>query len=248
MQLLIDIGNTRLKWRWLRQGQLVPGGTAPVPEAGSETASFSAMWGEHAAAGRVVVSNVAGDAIAQALSDWCLRHWGRTAELVVAAAEQAGVINGYRDPAALGVDRWCGLIGARSLTSGPVAVVSCGTAITVDLLGADGRHQGGVIGPGLATMIQALTGATRGIRMGAAPEGFAAPVGRTTVECVQAGVLAAAAGMVERTLSRAAFPGEGMILVTGGDADRVAPALDRSARVEADLIFLGLARVVGESG
>jgi type III pantothenate kinase len=146
------------------------------------------------------------------------------------------------------VDRWCGLIGARSLVGGPVGVVSCGTAITIDLLGADGRHQGGVIGPGLTTMIQALTGAARGIRMEATHGDFAAPLGRTTVECVQAGVLAAAAGMVERTLGRAAFPGDGVILVTGGDADQVAAALDRSARVEADLIFLGLARIAGEGG
>jgi type III pantothenate kinase len=248
MQLLIDIGNTRLKWRWLRQGRLVPGGTAPVPEAGSESALFSGIWGEYEAPDRIVVSNVAGDAIRRAMDDWCQGHWRRVPEFVVAAPEQAGVVNGYRDPAVLGVDRWCGLIGARSLTSAPVAVVSCGTAITVDLLGADGRHQGGVIGPGLATMIQALTGATRGIRMEAAPEGFAAPVGRTTVECVQAGVLAAAAGMVERTLARAAFPGDGVILVTGGDADRVVLALNRSVRVEADLIFLGLARVAGEIG
>lgn len=248
MQLLIDIGNTRLKWRWLRQGQLLPGGAESLPAEGSEPILFSKLWGHEAAPGRVLVSNVAGESIRRALSEWSIAALGRPAEFVVAGVEQGGVVNGYREPAALGVDRWCGLVGARTLVGSPLCVVSCGTAITMDLLDAEGRHAGGVIGPGLATMIQSLTGATRGIRIEAAPESFSAPLGRSTVECVRAGVLAAASGMVESTLERTAFPSTGVVFVTGGDAGLVASVLKRPVRIEHELVFMGLARIAGEAG
>lgn len=243
MQLLVDIGNTRLKWRWSRRGELLPGGAEALPPAGAEVSFFHRFWGAVAAPERVVVSDVLGEPLRGALRNWTMHQWGREPCFVTSTTHVEGVTNGYDIPSSLGVDRWCALIGARSVSMGPLCVVDCGTAITVDLLSTEGQHRGGLICPGLSTMIRSLTESAGGLRVEVKATRPAAPLGRSTVECIQAGILAAAAGMVEYTLGQTAFPDTGTLLLTGGDAELLGSALKRPVRIEPDLVFRGLAEI-----
>jgi type III pantothenate kinase len=246
MWLLADIGNTRLKWRWAEGSLLRPGGAEALPPVGHEAALFSRLWAAGEVPDRLMVSNVAGPHVAESLRDWSMGHWGLQPTFVSSEARQCGVTNGYANPQSLGVDRWCGLIGARALVAAPVCVVDCGTAATLDVLTATGEHQGGLILPGLRAMLHALTSTARGIRGEVPPAPAATVLGRSTTECMRAGVLAATAGMVEHALARLGFPTDGQVILTGGDAALVASALARPARIEADLVFHGLAQIALE--
>ncbi len=65
--------------------------------------------------------------------------------------------NAYRSPETLGLDRLAAAVGAAALYPGRnVLIVDAGTALTVDLVTADGVFRGGCISPGLRMRLQAL--------------------------------------------------------------------------------------------
>jgi type III pantothenate kinase len=244
MWLLVDIGNTRIKWRWFDDEGLRAGGTEALPSPGHESVVFSRIWEAASKPVLILVSNVAGDRFRDALDVWSRERWECSPVFVTSVPRQCGVTNGYDEPVRLGVDRWCSLIGARALvSSGEVCVVDCGTAITLDVLAADGVHRGGLIAPGLRTMVHSLTATALGPRADVAPAPYSPALGRTTSDCIRSGILAAAAGMVEHTLEKLAFPPDAVVLLTGGDAAFLASALVRQVRIEPDVLFYGLARM-----
>ncbi len=153
--------------------------------------------------------------------------------------------NHYHDPAALGADRWAALIAAHHLTAGPVCVIDCGTAVTIDALSADGDFLGGVILPGLRLLRTSLVQGTRSIR---ATDGDAATcLARSTADAVAAGTLFGLAGAVERVLAehRQALGSEMSALITGADAGLVLSKLRAEAPVAevSDLVLRGLALI-----
>ena len=159
MLLLIDAGNTRVKWALAHEGSL-PGvwsSSGALPQA--ELSSLADEINGQSIAG-ALLSNVAGEASAArldaALASAGVPHhalrWFRS------QSSYAGVVNTYRDPAQLGCDRFASLIGARHrYPSTALLVVTAGTATTVDALDASGRFIGGMILPGLGVMARSLT-------------------------------------------------------------------------------------------
>ncbi|MBS0320356.1 MAG: type III pantothenate kinase, partial [Proteobacteria bacterium] len=158
--LLIDVGNTFLKWGLFQTGtgsaraNRVESGHALLEEIPTLSPSFAAL----PSPARIVISNVAGTR-ARAATIRLLEAWpDAPAPLwLVPQAEQCGVRNAYRNPAQLGSDRWAAIIGARALLGPePAMVVVCGTATTIDFLAADGQFKGGVILPGVGLMLRSL--------------------------------------------------------------------------------------------
>lgn len=149
--LLLDIGNSRCKWAlvedgvWLRQGVLENRDLAQLP----------GQVGDLSARSRILVSNVAGDAVATKLHEHLASFLGELT-FIRAEAERCGVRNGYQAPQQLGSDRWAALIAARRRVVGACLVVNCGTATTVDALSAQGEFLGGLILPGLSLMLSSL--------------------------------------------------------------------------------------------
>jgi type III pantothenate kinase len=141
----------------------------------------------------------------------------------------------------MGVDRWLALIGAHRLCAGAVLVVDAGTAITYDLLLASGRHLGGLILPGIEMMRGSLLAGTNIPRV--EPEERDLPWAADTGAAVGVGTIEAPAALVERLRRRltAAAGGPSTVLLTGGDAERLRPALEEPVRVEPDLVLRGLA-------
>lgn len=240
MNLLVDIGNSRVKWALdAGTGELQSGdGCAVQANAPLE---LGEIWGEITAPQRVVVANVAGPERQREIEAWA-RDRGVCAPIFVRAEATAfGVVNRYRVPGDLGSDRWAALVAARYLGAGAACVVDCGTAVTVDALSATGEFLGGVILPGLGLARAALTRNTRGIR--ATVGSVESCLGRSTADGVSAGTLFGAAGAVERVLEEqmSVLGRATTVYLTGGDAPAIAAKLRREAQLVPDLVLRGLA-------
>ena len=135
MILLLDIGNTRIKWATLVDQRL--GQQFAVVHTGQPASAidqvFDAAIADRRALTRVVVSNVGGDAIETLCSNACNQRFGFAPEFLRASRASAGVTSAYLEPAKLGVDRWFAMIGGFSIVRGTVCVVSVGTAMTIDV-------------------------------------------------------------------------------------------------------------------
>jgi len=244
MLLLIDAGNTRIKWA------LAESGVAPADWLASGARPHAALdqlgadWQAALAGrtpGRVLLSNVAGAAIGQRLAAQLALLPGLAPPAITWFAslpELAGVQNGYRNPAQLGCDRFAAAIGARWLEPDrSVVVATCGTATTIDALSAEGRFLGGWILPGLGLMASALARNTAQLPQVTEPAGAPRGFADNTADAIEAGCLAAQAGAIERAC--AAHAGA-TLLLSGGAAAAIAPALSRPHRMVDNIVLIGL--------
>ncbi|HXR51416.1 MAG TPA: type III pantothenate kinase, partial [Steroidobacteraceae bacterium] len=143
--LLLDAGNSRIKWALVREGRLGPLQAAEVGDADA-----LGEWLERAPEiERVLASSVAGPEVERALGNALRRGGAPAAEFMQSSARAAGVSNGYRNPQQLGVDRWVGAVAAWNLAGcyRTVCAISIGTALTIDVVDHDGVHRGGLIAP-----------------------------------------------------------------------------------------------------
>lgn len=233
--LLIDAGNTRIKWAIAAPGAALGAWTLAdaVSHAGLDGAADA--W-RRAGVARAIISNVAGAAlrerIAQALPPGIAVEW------FASTLERAGLYNGYRNPGQLGCDRFAAAIGARALAPGQnLIVATCGTATTVDAVTKDGRFIGGMILPGLALMAGSLARNTAQLPL-VAPGAAPPPVfGDNTDEAIVSGVLSAQAGAIERACAAHAATA---CIVSGGAAPYIAPVLKFPHRVVDNIVLVGL--------
>lgn len=232
--LLIDAGNSSLKWALCSNGRLEIGDPV-VYQWSSLVNQLTEAWQffpkKNISVTKIILSNVAGQQVVDALNLWRekalpVKKAGEVAiETVVAQASAYGVINAYQQPEGLGADRWAALVAARHYIKGDACVIDCGTALTVDILTADGEHAGGIIAPGWEMMKSSLVINTKGIASGKSET--LELLGQTTQQAVQAGVSAACVGAVEYTLQRYQEK-VGVTLscvVTGGAAQLLLPKL-----------------------
>lgn len=241
MILLVDIGNTALKWATCDGGAVQYGGRASwrLQDGGFVTPQeWQAMPAPH----RVLVASVAGADTDHALAQWCQNLWDLQPEFVVPRRQAGGVENAYVDPRRLGVDRWAALLAAHHALPGPACIVDCGSAITIDVLAADGQHLGGLIVPGLALMAKALEDNTE-IRLDGEGEPDVRLLARDTAGAVSGGALYAAVAFIDRVVSDTteALGVEPARVITGGDAPRLLPLLSGHYHHLPDLVLQGLA-------
>lgn len=245
MILLVDIGNTRIKWGCLEDEALSQLGQEIRPDGAFDVFARSA-WATLSPPQRVIVSNVAGPAVADALASFVSQEWQITPEFVVPSAQGQGVTNAYPEPQKLGADRWAALIGARSLMGNRAClIVDAGTAITIDILTPQGKHQGGLIVPGIEMMRRVLTQDTALINCDhPLPNISQDLLAMDTASAVKAGSLYAALAVIDRV---AADVGSAIILgdslITGGDADTLLPLLSGRFKHEPNLVLKGLALI-----
>jgi type III pantothenate kinase len=245
MLLLVDAGNTRIKWAiaqpdaapgdWVAQGALAHPELQAGLQAGLER--LQPAWAGQAVV-RAIVSNVAGPAVQAGLSALLAALLpGVQAEWFSARAELAGLRNRYRTPTQLGSDRFAAALGARALAPGKALVVAtCGTATTVDAVSAAGDFIGGMILPGLGLMLGSLARGTAQLPQvtpGATPPVFA----DHTADAILSGCLAAQAGAIERAC--AALPAE-LCIVSGGAAASIAPLLGVPHWMLDNIVLVGL--------
>lgn len=242
--LLIDIGNTSLKWAWLTEAGLSP--VERIAHEGMDGSFPEACWSGQTPPSKVLIANVASVELEQLICEWIKNRWAIEPAVVRVTATALGVTNAYGDPGRLGVDRWLTLIAVHQQMSGDVCIVDCGTAITIDVIENQGRHQGGLILPGFNLMREALLDKTRIPRTELAqPVEF---LGKDTAGCIASAALYSAATLVDRVMAvttqqRRAMPS---LVLTGSDAEQLAGALDSPYEVIPDLVMRGLGCMVTE--
>jgi type III pantothenate kinase len=196
----------------------------------------------------VVAANVAGPEVAAALAVALAEQRALAVDFVAPTAQSHGLRLAYADPSRLGVDRWLAMLAARAAAPGPVCVIQAGTAVTFDAVDAAGSHLGGLIIPGPRLMAEALAQNTGKIGPTAAEATHARGLGSlgvSTDEAVAKGGLLAIAAALDRA-ARAVELALGTmppVLLTGGDAERLAAWLETPTRFSADLVLAGLAQI-----
>jgi len=256
MKLLLDAGNSRLKWATLDHDDLttlgaVSHGSQPVAETRDQ---LTRDWSSLPAPTGIVLCSVAPAAFTHSVIQWCRRHWSCPIHSVRSQARAHGVTNAYPRPETLGNDRWAALIGAHRHYRGNQCIIDAGTAITIDLLAANGHHRGGLIAPGYQSMLHALQSTTKLTVPASAPDPDPTPAptdgpmtltpGNNTADCIHAGVLYSLVGLIEQA-SRQFADGDNRIILTGGNADILQPILSRDSIHAPDLVFSGLAVIAG---
>lgn len=249
MNLLIDIGNTRVKWTVQRGMRL--GRVRAMPHGRDATVVRRVLLSAPRGIRRVVAVNVAGTSFERALAKAARERFDLPVELIRSTRQAGGVRNGYRETWRLGADRWVGAIGARSIARGKAVVVAnAGTALTVDAVSAAGQHLGGVIVPGPATMVDTMLSGTHGIRRRA--RGGKASVrtlfATNTASALAAGAVQASAALVDRAVGEAKreLGSRPILLLTGGGARGIAPHIKSAHRIVPDLVLRGLAAIADQ--
>lgn len=245
MIVLFDLGNSRCKWCLWDQGVIrVQGAVAYTADGRLPGALFERLEDLPEAPVAAMACTVSAPELLETLEHRLQRRYGCQLQRFRTLARSGDVINAYPHPDSLGADRWAALLGARQRYTGALCIVDCGTAVTLDVLHADGRHAGGLIFPGLTLARRALSiGAHRLQDPG---EGALPLLSNDTPTAIRAGTFHALAGGIEalkaRTADASATPVTGIL--TGGDAPSVARALGPDWRVDGELIFAGMAQEV----
>lgn len=242
MNLLLDIGNSRIKWACSVDDGVEAG--EPVVRDGKTIKDLApAAWLAMEAPARVIVASVAGATFNKSVRTWIKRTWRVDCEFVVASAEACGVTSAYIHPERLGADRWAALIGVHDLYDAPVCLVDCGSAVTIDAIDADGHHLGGLIVPGLDMMERALTTRTAGVKFDEAPSGEVSLLARDTETAVHGGALYTLVSLIDRVYSDLSqeLGRNARRVITGGDAERILPLLASRPDHRRDIVLHGLA-------
>lgn len=235
MIVAIDAGNTRTKWAILdSSGEFLQQGTVENVQIHTLINVIQQWHGCR----RMVVSNVAGAAVADQLQSIC-DGLNLPQMTIQATASACGVTNRYTQPAQLGSDRWATLVAAWNRYHESCVIATAGTALTVDVLSSHGEFLGGLIVPGWRLMQSALTSGTVGL---AALEGQLQHFPTNTGDAMCSGAWQAMAGAVEKMCdllqSREASPPR--CLLSGGDASGLHVALSRPAEITHNLVLKGL--------
>ena len=243
--LLMDVGNSRIKWGVLDDGEIRRTGHVAqdrIRDSGLQALTTRIPHDVE----RVLVSNVAGTAFATRLSGVVGMHCGCDVRFAHTERSGWGVTNGYKQPRRMGVDRWVAMVGAWGELQAACLVVDAGTAITIDAIDGSGRHLGGQINAGVEMMMQALSSSTSDIPSvkpaSRSVDGDLRLFATSTADAVREGARNAVAGAVDRAfraLQSTAY--EPVLVLTGGDASRILNALCETPLHRPHLVLQGLA-------
>jgi type III pantothenate kinase len=209
--LLIDVGNTRLKWAavestqhpsdqqkklWAYSGS-ISSKSLQSPEHRQELSDYIAKTLPKPDA--IAFSCVAGQESINNLQSlfpqWTEIEWKQ----LKGDSPHEGIRTLYQEPHKLGADRWAAIIAALALSKTNTLIISAGTATTIDLLGSNGVHYGGWILPGLDLMHKSLETNTAQLPTATrneSPAGF----GLSTNNAIVGGCDAAQVGAIQYAL------------------------------------------------
>lgn len=248
MNLLLDCGNTRLKWAISlgnaarrTQSHIVRRGICDYTPAALAELCASLHDGSIKA---LQFSSVVAPEREQALFDQ-LQPLGLVPQRFTVNARSCTLINAYASPETLGVDRWAAAIGAWGLLGRSCLVISAGTATTIDVVQAEpdstqAVYRGGLILPGVDLMLRALHAGTA--RLPHAEDGVyrvVPDVADNTQDAIVTGAIDATCGAIER-MARA-MSMDAPWLLTGGASGKIAAALGCRVTPIVDLVLEGLA-------
>ena len=156
----------------------------------------------------------------------------------------------YKTPDTLGMDRICSAVGAYDfvmkenieLKDKYILTIDFGTATTINVVAPNGHFNGGLIAPGIKTMLKSLNKETAQLPI---PElvSFDSLIGDSTNTSIINGVVTATIGMINETvnylseISKNSLP---LIFVTGGNAEFILPLIKQKIFYDKALVLKGL--------
>lgn len=231
-QWLFDLGNTRLKWAQLQpDGSLTAMQALPNDAEGFADALHRLLPAQAEVA---CLASVASQALTSTVIEILTQHF-QTISIARSVTRFAGVRIAYANPSRLGVDRFLAMLAARARGEGPWIIAGVGTALTIDLLDADGVHRGGRIGPSPQIMREALHRAASHLpAQGGEYTEFATDTGDALVS----GCEGAALGLIERSLAQAerVLGKQPSLLLHGGGAAALAMHIPQAIQMSAPVL------------
>lgn len=236
MNLVVDAGNTRLKYAFFDDGELLE-----VKYRADDLFRDIRKWREER--GRVdLLLSGSGDitegmrATLKESVDWCVE---------ASPLMPMPLKIGYATPETLGFDRIAICTGALGLYPGhPLLVIDSGTCITFNYVDAEGVFLGGNISPGLEMRFKGLRHFTARLPLVEASERYGG-MGHTTEEAIRNGVMDGMLFEVENYIRRflETFD-DGKVLLTGGNSYFLENHLKENVEFCKILGFIGLNRIL----
>lgn len=247
MRLLIDIGNTRLKWTHQNEGRLSPG-DAIVYTLGNLENELPVIWQDFNTPDDVWISSVAQQSVTEIVARYLKSQWGIKPNYIQSSRAILGVTNSYNEPHKLGSDRWLAMVAAYQYEGRCVMIVDCGSAVTIDAVNDNGEHVGGVIAPGIALSNSVLTRQTS-LRWQPATGMLPAKVfANSTTDGIASGIGYGIIGLIEKAYRELADTGQHpVVYLTGGDAAFISHALSIEHKQVDDLVLQGLAMLANHA-
>lgn len=237
MNLLLDIGNSRIKWGMEQDGAIREQASLSYREA-ALSEQLRRVWRTLPTPKLVAIACVAGPERRQLVLEAVNALWPGAQVLTPKASATAfGVSNAYQQPEKLGIDRWLALLAAHRHYPGYACIADCGTAITLDVIDSGGRHLGGLICPGLRLMKDVLVAGIPALNADQ-PAAEAGLLAGDTAEGIAGGTRLAAVGVIEAMMIR--LPRPCRLILCGGDAVEITGHLQQPCLIDADLVFKGL--------
>jgi type III pantothenate kinase len=245
VKLLLDIGNSRIKWATVTGGVVEVGGDVLLGEDPAATVA-GLLAAVPVVPAEIRVANVAGVLWSAATEQTVRERWDLPVCFAASQAVAGGIANGYDDAQQLGIDRWLAILAAAVGRDAAVCVVDAGTAVTVDLVAGDGRHLGGYILPGVDLMFSALGRGTGNLERlagrGSSRAADSSDPGHDTFDAMRGGALAAICALIERCVAQLAKDNaEAVLVMTGGDAPLLMTQLTAAVEYRPQLVLEGLA-------
>ncbi len=240
--LLIDLGNTRLKWCALADANGSLTGVRATPHAGVDFENALRAGLQSQPWQRIWIASVGPPDVQARVERACHELLpGVPIDYARSLAQYGGLRNGYDTPSQLGVDRFLALLAASERwPQQRVLIASIGSAVTLDLLEPDGSHAGGLIAPSPAGMRSGLAGLAPQLAVADAPAGTA--FARDTASGIASGCTLAVVGLIEYCMRVAAQDSAPVLVLSGGGAAALAPHLAMAPSVLPYLVLEGLAR------
>jgi len=242
MNLYIDIGNSRIKWK------ILPETDNAVTQSFcyNVTNIISLMEGsfsilENTQLQHVYISNVAGDEIESKVARWFADSMNIQPQFAVSSGKTQHLINTYTQPESLGVDRLLAMLAASKTNSKPCVIADCGTATTIDCVSEANIFLGGIIIPGVGLMQSILSKNTNALTSNSISQEVAS-FATNTESAVFSGAILATTKAIENSMRELTqFTGlEAQCIVTGGNGEMIKSYLECAATVRADLVLEGL--------
>lgn len=237
MNLLIDIGNTRIKWCMDDNG-IINASQAIDYKNKDFIKNLQNSWlALVISPQKIAISSVSTQQVSHQILALAKNNWPEIKVVIAKSSAQVlSVTNAYSQPEKLGVDRWLGLIALQYYYPGKSCIVDCGTAITIDLLDEKGKHLGGLISPGLQLMKWSLSQETEDLFY--IEQTHSVGLSNATESAIFSGTLYAAAGLIEKTIGNICMCNT--LILTGGDAKLLANYINLESIIEPDFVLKGL--------
>ncbi|WFE67771.1 type III pantothenate kinase [Thiomicrospira sp. R3] len=243
MDLLVDIGNTRIKWMYYISGKSLHNCFTEEVSL-SLTEILDKLELKKFLPKRVLVCSVGSIEFTRSMISNILLAHTCTMYAIKPQKHAFGVTICYEDPCLFGVDRWLALLAAYNKYNSAVLLADLGSAVTLDTLDASGMHQGGLISLGIGKMVKSLSNCELlpFIDEGMLPSSFQTGYACNTRSAIYQGVMLSVSSLLNTAainIGNSSFAKVKLVL-TGGDAAMINPLLIDNWSLEPTLVFDGM--------